>query len=112
MKSLSILHTGFYERLMEFSEGDSFIYEFSWEISLKNLKKKGVYCHRVGWVSYSELNANVMIDGCITRMEFFDLVKNKQIKDLFITNKSIKDLMEHDDDVYLYIKENFPENLI
>lgn len=112
MKSLTILHSGFYEQLLEFSEGDNFIYEFSWEMSLKNLKKKGVHCHRVGRVSYSELNANVMIDGCITRMEFFDLVKNKKIKDLFITHKSIKDLMGYDDDVYLYIKENYPENLI
>lgn len=112
MKSLTILHSGFYEQLMEFSEGDNFIYEFSWEMSLKNVKKKGVHCYRVGWVSFSNLSANVMVDGCITRMEFFDLVKNKQIKDLFITHKSIKDLVEHDDDVYLYIKENYSENLI
>jgi len=54
-----------------------------------------------------------MVDGHITRMEFFDLVNNKKINDLYITRKSIKDLMEQDDDdVYLYIKENYPENLI
>lgn len=114
MKSFTILHKGFYDRLMEFSEGDNFVYEFSWEMSLKKLKNKGIQCHRAGWVSYSDLSKNVMIDGNITLMQFFDLVTNKKINDLFITHGSIKDLMEYgdDDDVYSFIKENYPENLI
>jgi len=113
MKSLTILDDGCYDRLMEFSRGDNFIYEFSWEASLSKLKEKGIKCQRVGWVILEKITSNVMVDGHITRMEFFDLVNNKKINDLYITHKSIKDLMEQDDDdVYLYIKENYPENLI
>lgn len=113
MKSLTILHKGVYNQLYEFSEGDNFIYEFSWEMSLKTLKDMGIKCQRIGNLEFKNLSANVMVDGYITIMDFFDLVKNNQINDLFITHKSIKYLIEYDDDeVYLYIKENYPENLI
>jgi hypothetical protein len=113
MKSLTILHNGCYEPLMEFTEGDNFIYEFSWETSLTKLEEKGIKCQRVGWPILEKITSNVMVDGHITRTEFFDLVNNKKINDLYITHKSIKDLMEQDnDDVYLYIKKYYPENLI